>query len=249
MPQTINSLAATAHGQATTRATCGLFLLTHLWLPLIAALPLCVWLMNAGGDQRIADLIYHLEGGQWLLKRHWITAGLLHRGGKYAIVIAETCVMVLAIASWCRPRLHLWRWPASYLALSVGLSTSLVSLLKSWTQMDCPWDLIRYGGSRPWFGLFEPRHGIAASGCFPAGHASAGYAWVALYFVAMALRPAWRGPALASGLAAGLVFGIAQQLRGAHFMSHDLCSLSLCWLMALALSPLLLLNTNVEKRV
>ncbi|RYE95440.1 MAG: hypothetical protein EOO41_05650, partial [Methanobacteriota archaeon] len=73
------------------------------------------------------------------------------------------------------------------------------------------------------------------SGCFPAGHASAGYAWVALYFCALALRPAWRMPALWMGIAAGLLFGIAQQLRGAHFLSHDLWSLAVCWGTALAL--------------
>lgn len=92
-------------------------------------------------------------------------------------------MLVLAIVAWCRPRLKVLCWPLTYLAASIALSTSLVSLLKSWTAMDCPWDLSRYGGTQAMIGLFESRHGIAASGCFPAGHASAGYAWVALYFL------------------------------------------------------------------
>ncbi|CAD1789215.1 phosphatase PAP2 family protein [Xanthomonas arboricola pv. juglandis] len=211
------------------------FLVRHLWLPLAGVLVLSALLMSAGGDQWIADALYRLEGGHWLLKDHWFTSGVIHRVGKWLSTAAAVSVLVLALVAWCRPRLRVLRWPLTYLATSIALSTSLVSLLKSWTAMDCPWDLSRYGGTQPMIGLFESRHGIAASGCFPAGHASAGYAWVALYFCALALRPAWRVPALWLGIAAGLLFGIAQQLRGAHFLSHDLWSLAVCWGTALAL--------------
>ena len=39
---------------------------------------------------------------------------------------------------------------------------------------------------------------------------------------------------LAIGLLAGMVFGLAQQLRGAHFLSHDVASLAVCWGVACA---------------
>src|SRR5690606_17472404 len=130
------------------------------------------------------------------------------------------------------------RRPLLYLLLAVGLSTGTVALLKSWTQMDCPWDLQRYGGLRPFIGLFQPRPAaLGHAACFPAGHASAGYGRVALYFFALRLRPQWRWPALAAALAAGLVFGISQQLRGAHFLSHDLWSLMISWTVAVLLYP------------
>jgi len=102
--------------------------------------------------------------------------------------------------------------------------------------MDCPWDLLRYGGGKVYYGLFTRRPpGMGSAGCFPAGHASAGYAWVALYFFFLHARPRLRWWGLATGLLAGLVFGIAQQLRGAHFLSHDVWALMVCWLVALAL--------------
>ncbi|WP_349657237.1 phosphatase PAP2 family protein [Xanthomonas sp. 10-10] len=211
------------------------FLARHLWMPLTGVLLLSALLMGAGGDQWIADVLYRLEGGHWLLKDHWFTSGVIHRIGRRLSTAAGVSVVILAVAAWCRPRLRKLRWPLTYLAASVALSTSLVSLLKSWTAMDCPWDLSRYGGTQAMIGLFESRQGVAASGCFPAGHASAGYAWVALYFCGLSLRPAWRVPGLLTGLLAGLVFGIAQQLRGAHFLSHDVWSLAVCWLTALAL--------------
>jgi membrane-associated PAP2 superfamily phosphatase len=211
------------------------FFMQHLWLPLACVLLASAVLMGAGGDQWIADALYRMEGGHWLLKDHWFTSSVIHRVGKWLSTAAAVSVLVLAVVAWCKPRLKGMRWSLTYLAASIAVSTSLVSLLKSWTAMDCPWDLSRYGGTQAMIGLFESRHGMAASGCFPAGHASAGYAWVALYFCALSLRPAWRFTGLFTGLAAGLIFGIAQQLRGAHFLSHDLLSLAVCWVSALAL--------------
>ncbi|WP_108776257.1 phosphatase PAP2 family protein, partial [Xanthomonas fragariae] len=221
------------------------FFIWHFWVPLACAVLASAVLMGAGGDQRIADALYRLEGGHWLFKEHWFTNRVIHHHGKWLSTATAVGVLVLAVVAWCKPRLckprlRNLRWPLTYLATSVALSTSLVSLLKSWTAMDCPWDLSRYGGTQAMIGLFESRHGIAASGCFPAGHASAGYAWVALYFCALSLRPAWRFAGLFAGLVAGLIFGIAQQLRGAHFLSHDLWSLAVCWVSALALYCMML---------
>ena len=49
------------------------------------------------------------------------------------------------------------------------------------------------------------------------------------------VRPAWRWMALAAGLMIGAIFGWTQQVRGAHFLSHDLWTLLICWVVALGL--------------
>lgn len=103
-----------------------------------------------------------------------------------------------------------------------------------------PWDLLRYGGRQPFIGLFTLRpEGMPAQACFPAGHASAGYAWLCLYFFALLWRPSWRWTGLWIGLGTGLVFGISQQLRGAHFLSHDIATALICWLLSLGLYVLI----------
>src|SRR5690606_15338293 len=92
-----------------------------------------------------------------------------------------------------RTRLHAWRAPLLVLVLSVLASCLSIFLLKRTTGMDCPWDLAGYGGSLPFVPLFEHRpDGLPASGCFPAGHAGAGYAWVALYFFFVRVHPRLR---------------------------------------------------------
>src|SRR5690606_20864867 len=71
--------------------------------------------------------------------------------------------------------------------------------------------------------------------CFPAGHASAAYAWFGFYYFAREYMPRWKWWALTAVCALGAVFGAGQQLRGAHFLSHDIWTLGLCWFIATGL--------------
>lgn len=228
--------AATVVATPFPRAVPTTFLTRYLLLPWIAALLVSWALMSAGGDQWLADQLYRLEGHRWALQNAWVTTHLIHKGGKWLSAFATLLALVACFHAWRHARWRRWRWPLLYLVLAVGLGTGMVSLLKSLTHMDCPWDLTRYGGLREYVGLFATRPADMPRGiCFPAGHASAGYAWVSLYFFAQLVRPAWRWRGLAVGLLAGAVFGFAQQLRGAHFLSHDLWTLVTCWTVALGL--------------
>lgn len=210
--------------------------LGHVWLPLLAFIVLSVLLMALNGDQWLADRVYAWEGGRWSLRNDYVIQQLLHDDAQAASRIAWIAVVMLWASAWLLPAMRPLRRPLLYLVLSILLSTAMVAGLKRWTHMDCPWDLMAYGGPRAFFGLFSARPAaLDASGCFPAGHASAGYAWVSMYFFLRQVKPALRWWGLGAGLAFGLVFGLAQQLRGAHFMSHDLWTLMVCWVVALLL--------------
>lgn len=117
------------------------------------------------------------------------------------------------------------------LALSGLLATGLVSLLKSGNHVSCPWDLAAFGGvarqQSHWLGWWQSDGG--AGHCFPAGHASAGFSFMAGWFALRRDLPQLARVWLAVALASGLVLGLAQQLRGAHFMSHTLWTAWICW--------------------
>ena len=186
-------------------------------------------------DLLLADALYAWQGGTWSLRASFLTQQLLHVAARDASVAAWTAVVIALASARSDARWRAWRRPLACLALSVLLSTLLVAWIKSWSNVDCPWDLVRYGGQRAYVDLFAARPAqLSPGGCFPAGHASGGYAWMATYFLLLAVRPAWRRYGLAVGIALGLAFGFAQQLRGAHFLSHDLWSSALCWLVAVA---------------
>lgn len=217
------------------------FYVIHLVAPTLGAIALMVWLEVCSGNRWIADQIFAWEGHEWLLRQHEITGQWIHHGGRYLSLAAWLVALGLWLCSAWWPRLARWRHPLAYLVMATFLSTFLLALVKTVLPVDCPWDMTAYGGTRPYFGLFDSRPiGLASSHCFPAAHAGAGYAWVALYFFFKDIAPRWRALALLPGLGLGLLFGISQQLRGAHFASHDVVALLLCWLSALLLHRVML---------
>jgi len=211
------------------------FVVTHVLTPLaVVALALFItrWL---NGDQWIADRLYALQGGRWALRDAFVTQTLVHRFGRELSIALWVGAVLAWVVAGRRADWASLRAPLAYLIVAVALSALCVSWVKSWSNMDCPWDLTRYGGVRPFVGLWDVRPvGLQRGACFPAGHAGGGYAWLSLYFFLGAVRPRWRWAGLATGLGLGLVFGIAQQLRGAHFASHDIASAAICWTVAVA---------------
>lgn len=208
-------------------------------LPAVALVVGSGLLMFGGGDLWLAKQLYALQGGAWALKQAFITEGLIHRGGRLLSALAWLGLLGFLGGSVLSGRGLRWRRAASYLLLSVLCSVALVTALKRTLTVDCAWSVEGLGGNRSHLTLLDPRPATYPSDhCFPAAHASAGYAWLALYFAGFgSLRT--RRIGLAVGLGAGLLFGVSQQLRGAHFASHDLWAAVICWTVALLWRPLL----------
>nr|WP_319016864.1 phosphatase PAP2 family protein [Diaphorobacter aerolatus] len=116
------------------------------------------------------------------------------------------------------------------LALSVLLAMLLITSLKHFNATSCPWDLREFGGNALYvshwaFGVNDmgPGH------CFPAGHASSAFGFLAGWFVLRRVDTTIASRWLVSVLLIGLVLGISQQMRGAHYMSHTLWTAWICW--------------------
>jgi membrane-associated PAP2 superfamily phosphatase len=92
------------------------------------------------------------------------------------------------------------------------------------------------GGSHPYLRLFEPvPPGWSRGACFPAGHALSAFAFIGGYFAWCGVDRRIARRWLLAVLAAGGWIGLTQQLRGAHFLSHTLWTLWICWTLAAAL--------------
>lgn len=197
---------------------------------LLIYLTMMIVLEYFGVDLKIASYLYSLEGGQWILRKHWLTNDILHDGGRWLNYVAVLSVLLVTLYFSIKNKkfpILTKAWQA--LTLSLIFSFIAVSYFKSITNIDCPWDLSLFGGERPYLSLFAHRpDSLPIAYCFPAGHASIGYAWVALFFMLSVIKPSWRYYGLGIGLGFGLLFGISQQLRGAHFLSHDLTTLFIC---------------------
>ncbi len=220
---------------AATWRTSRTFWTRHFWWPLLAAITILFLLEQTTIDLWLADRWYALEGGQWAWRNHWISYELIHHHGKQLIIAIGLAALSLAILSFFRQRLRAWRAPMFYLFTTMAVVPALIASFKHISPVDCPWDLSRYGGDLPYVRTFDHHLAVTSMGhCFPAGHASGGFILLAMYFAAL---PFVRRPArfLLPGLVIGWTFALGQQSRGAHFLSHDLWTLALCWFGALGM--------------
>ena len=205
----------------------------HLVYPLLLFMVLLLVGHWFSWDSRIADYIFMQEGNRWSLRNHWLLSAVLHEGGKHLSILLALIVVFAWLGSFYFFHLRPWRRVLGYLFLSAISASALVSLAKHSLAISCPWEFSRYGGDIGYLSLLQQLVIRNGDGCFPAGHASAGYAWFGFYFVGLYWQARWRWLGLALPFLFGVVFGVTQQLRGAHFLSHDLATLLVCWLVAL----------------
>ncbi len=185
-------------------------------------------------DLAFADGLFQFEGQQWALKEHFITSTLLHNNAQFLSKVIALLFLGAALISPYSRHLSPYRRGWWFLFISMASAAAIVSIGKQITHIHCPWDLTRYGGMWPYVPLFDTLPtGVEAGRCFPAGHASAGYGFLTLYFFFLRYQPDKKWPGLILGISMGLIYGFAQQLRGAHFLSHDLWTLAICWFTAL----------------
>ncbi len=204
------------------------------------AAPLAVFLVAAlvlaitDIDITVAREIFFDSSQQaWRGADSWIANDMLHTGGRWLIrgIIAMSLLIGLGTFAGMAPH---WRRAAGFFALSAVLTVGITGWLKAVTNVDCPWDLTLFGGQYPYVPLFGDRPDDLRYGrCFPAAHASSGYVLLALYFAIRERSSRLARAGLALGIIVGLVFGVAQQSRGAHFLSHDLWSAMIAWIVAL----------------
>lgn len=200
------------------------------WLWTVAALGLVLAWEVSGWDLALARLM--APQGTFAWREHWLLALLLHDDARR---------LAWVVVAWLALGL---RWPTGILRrlppaarlqwlTSVFLGLLLVNLLKHFSRTSCPWDLSEFGGHAYYLGHWLWRSGDGGPGsCFPAGHAGAGFAFVGGFFAFRRYTPRLALGCLAAAVGSGVVLGLAQQLRGAHFMSHTLWTAWLCWFVA-----------------
>jgi membrane-associated PAP2 superfamily phosphatase len=216
---------------------------THVIYPLMILVILSSVINAFDIDKLLADYFYTLQNNTWAWKNSWLMEQFFHKGGRAASILLALIIFALIVTSYCLSHWKQHRKPLTYLILAAAGGSLLVSFLKSSLAVSCPWEFQRYGGNLHYNTVFEQLGLRNGEGCFPSGHASAGYAWIALYFFGLcygspsrsAWQFTWRWAGLVVPLITGIVFGFAQQLRGAHFISHDVWTLAICWFYSLAL--------------
>lgn len=182
---------------------------------------------STGWDMALAEPWGNSTG--FALRNNWWMSTVMHNGARNLGWLIFLALLIGVWKPWGAFK-HLAkadRWGVLFSFAGALLS---VSLIKAFSHTSCPWDLQTFGGTAPYVSHWNVWLDDGGGGhCFPAGHASTGFAFIAVYF---GLRQAGVLAArkyLLTAVLAGFVLGLSQQMRGAHFMSHTLWTAWLCW--------------------
>ncbi len=188
-------------------------------------------------DLWVQDRLFDFQREAWLIDGREPAGRVLFYTGPKAAIIAFGALLLVSLvlpASW-RTRLPVAfrsRRRGWALFLTLGLVPVAVGWSKSATNVFCPSEIRRYGGDVPYVRVLESypvgdrpqRRGR----CFPGGHASGGFALLALAGLAHDRRGQWLG--IGIGLTVGSLMGFYQMAKGAHYLSHTLITALVAWI-------------------
>lgn len=167
------------------------------------------------------------------LREAWVTKRLIHEGGRLvsytAMLFIVAANVVPRLLPALAPRERRWWLVVTLVCLAT------ISLLKRASLSSCPWDLQAFGGMAEYVSHW--RFGVRDGGpghCFPSGHASAAFAYLAGGWALARAYPRAARAWLVAVVLLGAVYGVGQMLRGAHYPSHTLWTGWLCWAVTVA---------------
>jgi membrane-associated PAP2 superfamily phosphatase len=197
-----------------------------------------------GFDLQLARWYGNADGFIW--RDHPLLSGVLHdqiRRVGWLVLLGLTVWAAWPVGvgrSWLRTD----RWS---LIAAIALSLLWVVVIKRFSMTSCPWDLAEFGGVALYVSHWQ--WGVADGGgghCFPGGHVSTAFGFLALPLWCWRRAPVCARILLVLILLLGLGLGWVQQMRGAHYLSHNLWT---AWLCAATAWVVMRLSTRMEPTI
>ncbi|QIL79882.1 phosphatase PAP2 family protein [Diaphorobacter sp. HDW4A] len=181
----------------------------------------------SGLDLPLARLFGSADGFA-LRSRHWFVVAF-HEIPRTLSSVVVVALLIGIFKPWSFLK-RLGRRERIQLVVSVLGGMLLITLLKKANYTSCPWDVNEFGGRALYVSHWALGvRDLGPGHCFPAGHASSAFGFLAGWFVVRRLGPQVAVRWLVAAMVLGLALGVAQQLRGAHYMSHTLWTAWICW--------------------
>src|SRR6267154_6559479 len=141
----------------------------------------------SGLDLLVQDHFFNFQTKQWLVDQHApVPRFFFYNFPKILLIIYGAALLVMGIASArFRKTWFLPKRTALYLLCSLAVIPIMIGIGKSQSWVYCPSQIIRYGGDAHYRRVFDhipdDVHYKDRGRCFPAGHASGGFALISLY--------------------------------------------------------------------
>jgi len=198
------------------------------------ALTLIAFLFETtNSDILVQNLFFNASNQTWIIDKYEEPYRFVfYLFPKYSIILLALSLIALYFISFRRKNAKYFQRRLLVVIFSLILVPLVIGGLKATTNGACPAQIELYGGDVPYVKAFELMPESFESTkkykCFPAGHASGGFALMSLLF--LFYRHKYQYIAVGVAVSIGWVMGIYKMLIGDHFLSHTLTTMTLSWL-------------------
>lgn len=220
----------------------------QLWMSATALIITVVFFGVSGTDIWVQNHFYNPITQQWLIDHDEpVLKFIFYDGIKRLIIIVDVVILITLIIGWNKPSLALYRKGLVIVLLSGIFVPVVVGSFKALTNLPCPKNLEIYGGNYPHTCVWEkyPKS-FCQQGkikCWPAGHASGGFALLSLIYLFRTRKA--KIIAGTSAMAIGWSMGTYKMLIGDHFLSHTFITMVMAWFI---ISLIVYLIERTQKR-
>jgi len=189
-------------------------------------------------DIVVQDHFFDFKTQQWIIDRHdRVLDFIFYSGIKKLLILVAVTILIALIFFRKKAIVNTYKKGLLIVLLSAIFIPSVVGGLKNVTNTPCPKNINHYGGSYPDLKVFDSYPSDfkqeCSIRCWPAGHASGGFALLSLFFLFK--QSSNRKKAILFALVIGWSMGIYKMLIGDHFLSHTLITMLLAWTIILTI--------------
>jgi membrane-associated PAP2 superfamily phosphatase len=204
----------------------------NIWLSALILFLSILFFGLSGTDIWVEKHFYNPLTHQWIVDtNNPVLKFIFYDGIKRLLIILNVMVIIGLIAAWKKPFLVPYKRGLLIVVLSSIFVPLLVSSLKAVTNIPCPKSLEIFDGTYPHTCVWEKYPSDFCQKqkqkCWPAGHASGGFALLSLIFL-FHTRKAKIG-AVALAMAIGWSMGLYKMVIGDHFLSHTFITMIMAW--------------------
>jgi len=200
-------------------------------------------------DSIVQDLLYNIQTQQWILSKSDQPYHLIFYKSIKILLILISTLLLASLLFFRKIKIVIqYKKGLMIVLFSLIFVTTISVEIKKYSNMPCPKHQIHYGGKYPdtvvWESYPKPYDSFQKTKCWPAGHASAGFALLSLFFLFKRKRNKYIG--LIIGLSLGWSMGIYKMLIGDHYFSHTFISMLLAWFIILIIHKTVNYRTSLK---
>ena len=193
-------------------------------------------------DIFVQNFFFDVESKTWLINKKEPTLKFfLYDGLKVLLILFALSILLSLIFLRRNTFVKDYKKGLVIVLLSAIFVPLFIGSLKAITNTPCPCNLKTYGGKLPDIKLFDsyPKDFIQnkKAKCWPAGHASGGFALMALFFLFKSNKN--KKIAIIAALIIAWSMGTYKMLLGDHFLSHTIITMLIAWIIILIIEKLI----------